>query len=217
MNTTQKKARSVDRPRGRPLDLKSGELQSRLLDIAQSQFAEHGFAATPVRKLADEAGVNPALVHYYFGSKRELLIAVMDRALLPLAEGISALRDSGSGNAEDIAKLIFNMAGNHPALPKLITREVLLSGGETKELFIRNYAPKLGGALPGLIIKEQKKGGIDNSFDPGATALMLLSLCIFPFVARSLAEPLLGIQYTEAGREDYLRQVNALLERGLTP
>ena len=217
MNAARKKVRTIERPRGRPADLKSGELQSRLLDIAENQFAEHGYAATSVRKLADQAGVNPALVHYYFGSKRELLIAVMDRALLPLAEGLSALQDSGSGKMEDIAKLIFNMAGNHPALPKLITREVLLSGGETKELFARNYAPKLGGALPGLIGKEQKKGRIDNSFDPGAAALMLLSLCIFPFVARAIAEPVLGIQYTEAGREDYLRQVNALLQRGLSP
>ncbi len=217
MNTTANKVRTVERPRGRPANLKSGELQSHILDIAENLFAEHGFAATPVRKLAQAAGVNPALVHYYFGSKQDLLIAVLDRALLPLAEGFSALSDSGSSKMEDIAKLVFNMAGNHPALPKLITREVLLSSGETRQLFAQNYAPKLGGALPGLISKEQNSGNISDRFDPGATALMLLSLCFFPFVARSLAEPMLGVQYSAAGREDYLRQVNTLLERGLTP
>ena len=67
------KQQPPERPRGRPADTEAGELQSRLLDVAEELFAEYGYAATSIRQLAAAAGVNPALVHYYFGTKRELL------------------------------------------------------------------------------------------------------------------------------------------------
>ena len=214
LQDTQK--RGVERSRGRPVDLKSGELQTKLLNAAESLFAENGYAATSVRRIADQAGVNPALIHYYFGNKRGLLLAVMDRTLLPLAKGISAIKASGSGRLEDFAELFFNMAVEHPAMPKLITREVLLSGGETKDMYAREYAPKIGGALPALLQKGQKDGHIDPDFDPGAAALMLMSLCIFPFIARPVAEPVLGIGYSKEGLQDYLQQMTSLLSKGMS-
>ncbi len=207
---------SAERPRGRPADTKSGKFQTALLNAAELLFAENGYAATSVRTIAERASVNPALVHYYFGTKHELLLAGRDRAVQPLAEGIAALRASGSGRLVDFAELFFNMAAEHPAMPKLITREVLLSGGETKEIFTRNYAPRIGGALPALLSKEQKDGRISADFDPGAAALMLLSLCIFPFVARVIAEPVLGIQYSKEGLRDYLQQMTTLLKKGMS-
>jgi AcrR family transcriptional regulator len=217
MNRFTMSVGTTERSRGRPSDLKSGEIQDRLLDIAEELFADQGFAATSVRELAERAGVNPALIHYYFGSKKKLLFATIDRAVLQLSEELSTMQKSGTGRIEDLAELFFTMAAGHPAIPKLITREVMLSGGETREIFTRDYAPKLGGALPKLIAKEKELGRISEDLDDGAAALMLLSLCIFPFIARNIAEPVLGIQYNQDGLQDYLQQVTTLLERGMTP
>ncbi|MFT5372780.1 MAG: TetR/AcrR family transcriptional regulator [Lysobacterales bacterium] len=206
-----------ERSRGRPANIKSGELQQRLLDTAESLFAEQGYAATSIREMAEHANVNPALVHYYFGTKKDLLIAVMDRALLPLAKAISDMKSAESVNVEDLAGLLFNMLGKHPSMPKLLTREVMLSSGETREIFAKKYAPRLGGALPGLLAKEQKLGHVNSDFDAGTIALMLMSLCIFPFVARSIAEPQLGISYAPDGLEQYLDQIKKLLSNGINP
>jgi TetR/AcrR family transcriptional regulator len=216
------KASSIKKPvkersRGRPANIKSGELQQQLLDTAEFLFADQGFAATSIRELAEHANVNPALVHYYFGTKKDLLIAVMDRALLPLAKAISEMKSAGSVSVEDFASLLFNMASKHPAMPRLITREVMLSSGETRELFAQKYAPRIGGALPGLLAREQELGHVSSDFDTGTTALMLMSLCVFPFIARSIAEPQLGISYTPEGLEQYLSQIKKLLSNGITP
>jgi AcrR family transcriptional regulator len=213
---TKEKSEPGERQRGRPADMESGEMQSRLLDSAEELFAEYGYAATSIRRLADAAGVNPALVHYYFGTKRELLGAVMDRTLEPMARAIAAMQESGSANIEKVAGLMFTMAGRHPAMPRLITREVMLSGGETQALFVKRYAPRLGGALPALFRGEQEQGRIRPDLDPGAAALMLLSLCMFPFIARSIAEPVLGIKYTDKGLQDYMTQLKLLINGGLT-
>ena len=215
MKATNIKKQVNERSRGRPANIKSGELQQRLLDTAELLFAEQGYAATSIRQIAEDSDVNPALVHYYFGSKNDLLVAVMDRALLPLAKAISEMKLAGSVSIEDFADLLFNMGEKHPSMPKLLTREVMLSSGETREMFAQKYAPRIGGALPSLLAREQKLGHINEEFDTGTAALMLMSLCVFPFVARSIAEPHLGIKYTSEGLQQYLLQIKQLLSNGI--
>ena len=77
--------RISERQRGRPADAEGQDLRTRILDEAEALFSTHGFSATPVRRIAEAAGVNPALVHYYFGDKKSLLLQVMQRATAPLA------------------------------------------------------------------------------------------------------------------------------------
>jgi len=50
-----------------------------LLDAAESLLVEVGYAAITVRKLADRAGVNHGLVHYYFGSMEEVFLQTLER------------------------------------------------------------------------------------------------------------------------------------------
>ncbi len=55
-----------------------------LLDAAESLFAEHGFASASVRAITESAGANVAAVNYHFGSKLELIKAVLERRVGPL-------------------------------------------------------------------------------------------------------------------------------------
>jgi AcrR family transcriptional regulator len=65
-----------------------------LQDAAEQLFAQHGFDAVSVRAVASKAGVDPALLHYYFGTKRELFDAVLVRRLDILRDDrIRALED----------------------------------------------------------------------------------------------------------------------------
>lgn len=57
-----------------------------ILDVAEKLFATHGFAATSLRRVITEAGVNLAAVHYHFGSKEALIGAVLARRIEPLNE-----------------------------------------------------------------------------------------------------------------------------------
>lgn len=53
------------------------EKQIKILEVAETLFAENGFHATSVRTIAREAGVNVAMISYYFGSKEKLLEALL--------------------------------------------------------------------------------------------------------------------------------------------
>ena len=54
-------------------------IQDRIMDVAETLFAEHGFSGTSTRAIARGAGVNLGQLHYYFGSKRDLFKAVFLR------------------------------------------------------------------------------------------------------------------------------------------
>ena len=58
--------------------------KSRLMDVAERLFADHGFDAVSLRQITAEAGANLAAVNYHFGSKDRLTMAVVKRWLKPL-------------------------------------------------------------------------------------------------------------------------------------
>jgi AcrR family transcriptional regulator len=190
--------------------------RDRLLDAAERQFAERGFAATPVRAVAEEAGVNPALVHYYFGSKFELLQAVFDRVFEPLAEAIARMGRSGKVDLEELIGLLFEAFGHNPALPRLIVREVMLGAGPMREHFVRAYAPRLGGALVPVLSREQAAGRIDPELHPALLVINILSLCVFPFVAAPVAAEALQLELDQETRSTLQAQVERLLRQGVS-
>ena len=64
--------------------IRVSETKDRILDSAESLFAEHGFATTSLRQITTEAGVNLAAVNYHFQSKDSLILAVLMRKLEPI-------------------------------------------------------------------------------------------------------------------------------------
>ncbi|WP_337187086.1 TetR family transcriptional regulator [Phenylobacterium sp.] len=65
--------------RGRRRKGEGPDLRESILDAAEALFSRHGFYGVTVRQVAAEAGVDTALIHYYFGAKRELFESVFAR------------------------------------------------------------------------------------------------------------------------------------------
>lgn len=60
------------------------DTRTRIVDAAERLFAEHGYHAVSLRTIMGLAQVNIAAAHYYFGSKKNLLQAVLDRRAVPI-------------------------------------------------------------------------------------------------------------------------------------
>ncbi|MEO5693861.1 MAG: TetR/AcrR family transcriptional regulator [Usitatibacter sp.] len=89
------------RPTGKPKD--SMEMPERLLDHAEALFARHGFHAVTIREVARRAGVDSALVHYYFETKQGLFDAVFTRRADVLnAERMRSMEDYAQAAGERI-------------------------------------------------------------------------------------------------------------------
>ncbi|MFT4542713.1 MAG: AcrR family transcriptional regulator [Planctomycetota bacterium] len=73
--------------------------KQRLFDAAMTLFASHGYFATTVEQITEEAGVSKGLVYNYFKSKEELLVALIEQATARMAEVAGAL--SGGDSLEE--------------------------------------------------------------------------------------------------------------------
>jgi hypothetical protein len=51
--------------------------------------------------------------------------------------------------------------------------------------------------------------------DPAISAILIMAVCVFPFIARALAEPVLGIKFDDKGIELLNKQITELLQRGM--
>jgi AcrR family transcriptional regulator len=76
---TETEARPAGPGRGRRRKGEGPDLREAILDAAELLFSAHGFYGVTTRQVAAEAGVDTALIHYYFGAKRNLFDAVFSR------------------------------------------------------------------------------------------------------------------------------------------
>jgi AcrR family transcriptional regulator len=120
MTSTSSEASSTH-PR-RPHD--AGATRRRLLEAAAALFDEHGFDATTVRRIGEQADVDPALICRYFGSKEGLYLAALDHAEHPALPGdpVEALRTILAWSEERGPGPI-SLALVHPAVSEQIREE----------------------------------------------------------------------------------------------
>jgi AcrR family transcriptional regulator len=215
-----KKSQTIEaRPRkpgrGRPVADTALEFRQKILDSAELCFAFSNFDSVSLKQIAAPVGVTPAMIHYYFGSKQDLLIAVLDQALEPMAVIIGKLSQRQDADIEELVNQLFSFMQLHPNLPLLLFRQVVLPGGPVQDHFLKKLAPRLGGALPELIRNGQNSGRFADALNPAIAALMILSLCMFPMVSKRVAQPALGISYDLAGIDELQKHIIRFIHGGL--
>lgn len=191
--------------------------RERVLDAAIACWVEHGIAATTLRRIADRAGVNPALLHYYFGDKSRLREAVIEARILPAFEGLRA-RIAAEGN--DVAGLVAGfvqgvgaLVAAHPWLPALWVREVLCEGGGLRDVLFERLGPQLPLMMAGRFAEAQAGGRLNPDLDPRLLMVSLVGLTLFPVAGAPVWRQLFDADDLDF---DALRQHTlALLDRGL--
>ncbi|AZM76356.1 TetR/AcrR family transcriptional regulator [Streptomyces sp. KPB2] len=101
------------RRRGRPPRTESGDTRDRILVTAREEFSERGYEKTSVRGIAKAAGVDPALVHHYFGTKEQVFGAAIEVAFAPAMDAPEAIADGPlDGVGERLTRFIFGVWEN---------------------------------------------------------------------------------------------------------
>ncbi|MFJ9900476.1 TetR family transcriptional regulator [Streptomyces sp. NPDC091280] len=104
--------------RGRPPRTESADTRDRILAAAREEFSERGYEKTSVRGIAKAAGVDPALVHHYFGTKEQVFEASIEVAFAPAAHAPEAVAEGPlDGVGERLTRFIFGVWEN-PATRK---------------------------------------------------------------------------------------------------
>ena len=111
-----------------PKPIVDGSAETRIKEAARTVFLRKGYAAARTRDIAEEAGVNMALLHYYFRSKEKLFEMVMLESLQQFAFGLmEVLNDGKTSLAEKfslLASRYIDFLVLQPELPFFIISEV---------------------------------------------------------------------------------------------
>jgi TetR/AcrR family transcriptional regulator len=161
--------------------------QERILAAAKKVFLAKGLAGARMQDIADEAGINKALLHYYFRSKEKLFEMIFKEALNQFFPKIVGIIGSDAPLFEKIeffCREYIDMLSQNAFLPLFVLNEVNKQPQRFREKFWKNRETVLVEFIAQVKL-EIKKGTIKN-LHPGHLFLNMISLCIFPFIAKPI-------------------------------
>jgi AcrR family transcriptional regulator len=164
-----------------------GTAEQKIKEAARKLFTERGFDAVKTRDIATEAGINLALLNYYFRSKQKLFDIIMVENFEAFVQQlIPILGDETLSLDETLEKVTgsyIDMLKRNPGLPFFIMNE--MRSDSTKLLFVKG---KMADVRAGFI-KRVGSSFLGKEISPSNIGHMMMNfmgLIIFPFVAQPM-------------------------------
>jgi TetR/AcrR family transcriptional regulator len=215
-----KKRGTLPRRPGRPTGGASAvDQRNRLIDTALMLFAQQGIADTTLAAIAQAAEVTPAMLHYYFKTREQLLDVLIEERFLPVRKSIE---DVFEANADDpmaaITQLVqrfMSIAVEYPWFAPIWMRGVLSEGSLLKDRIRERFGDNHQKSPFHCIARWQAEGRLNADLEPSLVFMSLLGLTMLPLTAAKMwrDDPL----RRELGAKDIARHAVALLMHGVGP
>lgn len=182
-------------------DLKEKPTEELILDAAMKVFTKKGFAAARTEEIAKEAGINRALLHYYYRDKQTMFNLIFETRFKEFFKGLFVIFEADNISLfEKIRRMVeheINTLTKHPDLARFIITEI----AQQPELLIE-YGKKLG-VNPRLFIEGFEKqvlkevsAGTIKPIEGKELLINIMSLCIYPFVAKPIIQTMMTVDET---------------------
>jgi TetR/AcrR family transcriptional regulator len=166
------------------------EVRAKIVKSAEHLFAARGYSGAAIRDIARSAGVNSAMIHYYFGNKEGLYHSILETAAIEVREKLLKTISTASSADQRLSQFVHAYATyifSHPDLARILHRELLAGGPHLKEIaqqtFIANYE----------IAREWMRRGVrSRELRPIDTDLAPISL-IGMILIFQIAQPLISV------------------------
>jgi len=184
------------KPSNKTIRSKNASAEERILRAAREVFIECGLAGTRMQTIADRAGANKALLHYYFRSKERLYEAVLENILTTIGSALRSQLPQGKeindlrGLLRQIITVYINTFRSNPDFPRFMIREFADGGTHLPgivNLFISGFGD-IPRRIYGLLQKEALRGRM-RTVVPLHIVLNIVGMCVFTFIA----QPVLAI------------------------
>lgn len=166
---------------------KDKSTEKKILNAAKNIFQSKGMDGARMQQIADKAGINKAMLHYYYRNKQLLFEAVFKNAFSLLAPQLNAILNDDSSIEEKIRNFTSNYISfilKHPYLPNFIIHELNRNPNFILKLQETGSFPNLDKFKKQVEIEVTK--GILKPIKGEQLFIHILSLNIFPFVAAPL-------------------------------
>jgi len=185
-------ARSRPGPRG-----KKEQTRAAILHAALHEFAAEGVAGARTDAIARAAGVNKALLFYYFRNKETLYGAVLDQVFSGLAAAVGGALDRDLPPREKVlawAGAHFDYVASEPIYPRVVLRE-MMRAGRGGSPHIRRIAKKYLRPIQGRLMELFREGVAAGEFrpvDPQHFVVSVVAMNVFYFSSAPMLRQMLG-------------------------
>jgi len=169
--------------------------EERILEAARKVFVRKGMTGARMQEIADEAGINKALLHYYFRNKELLFDTIFRQAAQKLFPQLNIIFESDMPLFEKIETFIatyIDVMLENPYLPMFVLGEI----NQNPEIFYKKMKGELKFPAPDKFLaqidKEVRKGTI-KKISPLQLLMNLISGTIFPFMAKPIFQLHIGL------------------------
>ena len=179
--------------------IKKDNTEEKILAAARNVFIHKGMDGARMQEIADEAGINKALLHYYFRSKQKLFEAIFKSVFGKIMPNIMLMVNSDKPIEDKLAAFIENyidILTTTPFLPTFILKEI-----HRDPEFLAGMI-KESGINPRQIItmfKQEMDKGTIRKMDPRDLIINIISLSVFPIAGK----PLLSEMFFEKDKANY--------------
>jgi AcrR family transcriptional regulator len=176
--------------------------EERIFDAATEIFLERGMDGARMQEIADLAGINKSLLHYYYRSKDRLFDAVFEKVANRMFARFSPLLDPGLTLEEKIRFFFREHIGfleKNPRLPSFLLNEINRNPERMKKIIRKFNIGKIYEILEQQHGEEFRQIGITPSLMPQIMT-SVAAMSIFPFAARGIVETILekiGIRFND--------------------
>ncbi len=167
----------------------SSETELKIVEAARNVFHRRGFHGARTQDIAKEAGINKAMLHYYFRTKDQLFEAVFREAVIKIFPHILKILNGDEPLEEKITRFIhdyIDLLSAHPYLPGFILHEITSNPEGLKKLLTSEFH-----FAPQKFLGQFQQGVAEGRYIPMAPHQFLISLlgvCVFPFVAKPIIQ-----------------------------
>jgi TetR/AcrR family transcriptional regulator len=172
--------------------------EEKIFEAAFKVFQNKGFTGTRMQEIADEAGINKAMLHYFFRSKEKLFEAVFMNAFGKLAPQVNEIFNSEDILFEKIKKFTnsyISFVIDYPFLPQFIIQE-MNNNPEFVAKFLKDEKRPDPTKLLKQIENEIELGTI-KPISPKQLLLDIFAMTAFPFAAQNLVKGIINISNEE--------------------
>lgn len=168
--------------------------EEKIMEAARKVFHAKGFAATRTRDIAEEAGINLALLNYYFKSKQKLFAMVMEEAIRGFISGIKVCLTNENTTFEEkldeVVSHYIDMILKEPLIPNFIISEL-----NTNPDFFADRLPVIEIFSKSVFLDQYKEYSKDSPMEKVSLIQLMINMVgmtIFPFVAKPVIQTLAG-------------------------
>ncbi|KAB0481095.1 TetR/AcrR family transcriptional regulator [Vibrio sp. IB15] len=176
------------------------DVRQLLIEHARDLFVVQPYDKVSTRLIAERAGVNIAMIRYYFGNKAGLFEAMLRETLRPMQLQMHKLvAESSHENFLDLMRTYYKEMVKVPKFPRLIAQVMNMPPSEVqRELLEKVFLDVTKPAQDVIFEKLMAQGVLRKDMDPKLCRVSYISLMVFPFIAPPPLLAIHGIELNEA-------------------